>query len=80
MGSSRIYGELDEVNAPEDLPKAGVKLGDRGVVLEVFEGRPSEDIPPALLVEYADSEGQTKALVTYSTNLQRTYGVYPERD
>lgn len=47
--------ELDEIGAPEGIEEAGVNAGDRGVVLEVFE-RPS----PALLVEYADAEGQTK--------------------
>lgn len=80
MVSVKTYEELDEVRAPENLPEVGVGVGDRGVVLEVFPGRPAENVPPALLVEYADRNGQTKALVTYSTDLGRTFGVYPESD
>ena len=75
---TKTYEELDEIRAPEDLPEVRVDAGDCGVVLEVFPGRPAENVPPALLVEYADREGQTKALVTYSTDLRRTFGVYPE--
>jgi hypothetical protein len=67
--------ELDEIGAPGDIEEAGVKAGDRGVVLEVFE-RPS----PALLVEYADLEGQTKALVTYSADLESILDVFVDRD
>ncbi len=67
--------ELDEVVAPEDVKKAGVKAGDRGVVVEAFE-QPR----PALLVEYADPVGQTKALVTYSTNLEEILDVFVDRD
>jgi hypothetical protein len=67
--------ELDEIGAPEAIEEAGVKAGDRGVVLEVFE-RPS----PALLVEYADFLGQTKALVTYSKDLETTLDVFVDRD
>lgn len=78
MVSAKTYEELDEVRAPGDLPEAEVGVGDRGVVLEVFPGRPAENVPPALLVEYADSEGQTKALVTYSTDLRQIFGVDPE--
>ena len=78
--SAKTYEELDEIRAPEDLPEVRVDAGDRGVVLEIFPGRPAENVPPALLVEYADREGQTKALVTYSTDLRQTFGVYPEPD
>lgn len=67
--------ELDEIGAPEAIEEAGVKAGDRGVVLEVFE-RPS----PALLVEYADFLGQTKALVTYSKDLETILDVFVDRD
>lgn len=67
--------ELDEIGAPEDIGEAGVKAGDRGVVLEVFE-RPG----PALLVEYADFEGQTKALVTYSADLETILDIFVDRD
>lgn len=69
--------ELDEIGAPEDIGEAGVKAGDRGVVLEVFEqGSPG----PALLVEYADFEGQTKALVTYSADLETILDIFVDRD
>lgn len=69
------HKELDEIRAPEAIEEAGVEAGDRGVVVEVFE-RPR----PALLVEYADFIGQTKALVTYSTNLEETFDVILDRD
>lgn len=68
------YEELDEVDAPEAIEEAGVEAGDPGVVVEVFE-RPR----PALLVEYADPEGRTKALVTYSPGLRRVLDVLPAR-
>jgi hypothetical protein len=67
--------ELDEIRAPEDIEEARVETGDRGVVIEVFE-KPS----PALLVEYADLEGQTKALVTYSSDLEKVLDVFVDRD
>ena len=68
------YEELDEVEAPEAIEGVGVEAGDPGVVVEVFE-RPR----PALLVEYADPEGRTKALVTYSPDLGRVLDVLPTR-
>lgn len=67
--------ELDEIAAPEDVEDAGVKAGDRGVVIETFE-QPD----PALLVEYADPIGQTKALITYSTDLEKILDVFVDRD
>ncbi len=78
MESVRTYKEYDEVKAPDDLPEADVKAGDRGVVVMEFDDRGGR--PPAIMVEYADREGQTKALVTYSTDLGQTFGVYPEPD
>lgn len=66
------YEELDEIAAPEGIDEVGVEAGDRGVVVEVFEGP-----RPALLVEYADTEGRTKALITYSANLQRVLDILP---
>lgn len=69
------YEELDEVEAPEGIEGAGVEAGDLGVVVEVFE-RPR----PALLVEYADPEGRTKALVTYSPDLERVLDVLRTQD
>ena len=74
MARATTYEELDEIRAPGPLPEVGVETGDRGVVLEVFE-RPNL----ALLVEYADEEGRTKALVVYSSDLRQTFAVHPER-
>jgi hypothetical protein len=74
MARATIYKELDEVSAPESLPEIGVHSGDRGVVVEVFD-RPTR----AVMVEYADLEGQTKATVLYSWNLERVFEVVPER-
>lgn len=73
MSGITTYKELDEVRAPDDLPEVEVRAGDKGVVVEAFE-RPR----PAVLVEYADSEGRTKALVTYSPDLEQTINVIPE--
>lgn len=67
--------ELEEVRAPNDLPEAGVREGERGVVVEVL-GEPE----PAVMVEYADEEGQTRALVIYTPDLARTLHIIPERD
>ncbi len=69
-----IYEELDEIEAPERIEEAGVEAGDTGVVVEVFD-RPR----PAVLVEYADPEGRTKALVTYSPDLGRVLDVLRTR-
>ena len=65
--------ELEEVRAPHELPEAEVQKGDRGVVVEVFE-RPD----PAIMVEYADKEGQTRALVIYTPDLERALHIIPE--
>lgn len=69
------YKELEEIRAPKPIEEVGVKAGARGVVVEVLE------VPrPAVLVEYADFLGQTRALVTYSTNLEEAYDVLRDRD
>jgi hypothetical protein len=75
LSHAPAYEELDEVEAPEAIEEAGVEAGDPGVVVEVLE-RPR----PALLVEYADPEGRTKALITYSADLGRILDVLPTRD
>jgi hypothetical protein len=74
MARTTVYKELDEVYAPEALPEIEVHSGDRGVVVEVFD-HPTR----AVMVEYADSEGQTKATVLYSLNLEHVFEVVPER-
>lgn len=63
------------VAAPADLEGVEVKAGNWGTVVEVFE-RPE----PAVMVEYADDEGRTKALVIYSPDLTRLLKVVPESD
>ncbi len=72
------YIELDEVKAPEDLPEAGVKAGDRGVVVAELHN-PDADPPRAIKVEYADEDGVPKAFVVYSPDLKRLISVYQER-
>ena len=74
MARATIYKELDEVHAPGSLPEVEVRSGDRGVVVEVFEHPAS-----AVIVEYADVEGQTKATVLYSPDLGQILEVIPER-
>ena len=73
MSRTTTYGYLEAVTAPEDLEGTGVKAGDRGTVVEVFE-RPE----PAVMVEYTDEEGRTKALIIYSPDLTRLLQVIPE--
>ena len=67
------HKELEEIKAPADLKEVGVHAGDRGVVIEVFE-RPEA----AVMIEYADAEGRTKAQVIYSPDLTRLLEVIPE--
>ncbi len=73
MTRTATHKELEEIKAPADLLGVGVAAGDRGVVVEVFENP-----EPAVLVEYADDEGRTKALVAYSPDLGRLLAVVPE--
>lgn len=67
------YTDSDEVRAPADIERVAVRAGDAGVVVQALE-RPE----PAVVVEYADEEGQTKALVVYSPDLGRLLRVLPE--
>lgn len=73
MSRATTYGYLEVVHAPEDIEGTDIGAGDRGTVVEVFE-RPK----PAVLVEYADNEGCTRALVFYSPDLERLYQVVSE--
>jgi len=73
MTRTATHSELEEIKAPADVEGVGVQAGDRGVVVEVFE-RPDA----AVMVEYADDEGRTKALIIYSPNLEETLEVIPE--
>lgn len=74
MARATTYKELDEVRAPKPLPEVGVRAGDRGVVVMEYE-RPEA----AVVVEYADEEGRTRALVVYSPDLEKVLAGYPER-
>lgn len=73
MSRATTYGYLEVVHAPEDIEGTDIRAGDRGTVVEVFE-RPES----AVLVEYADSEGCTRALVFYSPDLEHLYQAIPE--
>ena len=73
MTRTATHKELDEIKAPADVEEVDVRAGDRGVVVEVFE-HPE----PAVLVEFANEEGRTKALVAYSPDLTQLLEVIPE--
>ena len=73
MTRTATHKELDEIKAPADVEEVDVRSGDRGVVVEVFE-HPE----PAVLVEFANEEGRTKALVAYSPDLTQLLEVIPE--
>lgn len=74
MVRTTVYKELDEIRAPKSLPGIGVEAGDRGTVVGEHM-RPE----PAIEVEYADEDGQTKALVVYSPDLEKILAVRPEK-
>ena len=68
MEEPRIYKDLDEVRAPEDLPAVGVRAGDRGVV--IIELHNPDAVPPrAIEVEYPDEDGVPKAFTIYTPDL-----------
>lgn len=70
------YKELDEVRAPADLPEAGVRAGDRGVVLLELHN-PDADPPDAVEVEYRDAEGEPGPCVVYTPDLSRVISHHP---
>ena len=51
------FKPLDIVVLNKDLPRAGLKLGDLGTVVEVYD-------PDALEVEFVTASGKTEALLT----------------
>jgi len=63
----RRYREPDEVKAPEDLPAASVRAGDRGVVVAELHN-PDANPPDAVEVEYADEQGVPKAFTLGGTD------------
>jgi hypothetical protein len=62
------YQTLDTVVLTKDLPEEGLRSGDLGAVVQVYE-------PDGLEVEFVRASGRTRALVTL-----RTSDVRPVRD
>jgi hypothetical protein len=59
MLDTRKAQEFDLVELAEDLPEYGLKQGERGVVIEVFEN------PEAYDLEFVDQSG-TSSRIAYS--------------
>jgi hypothetical protein len=55
------YKLLDTVVLDRDLPQHGLRSGDLGAVVEVYE-------PEGLDVEFVTASGKTQALVTLNVN------------
>jgi Domain of unknown function (DUF4926) len=55
------YKLLDTVVLDRDLPQYGLRAGDLGAVVEVYE-------PDGLEVEFVTASGKTQALVTLKVN------------
>ena len=55
------YKLLDTVVLDRDLPQHGLRAGDLGAVVEVYE-------PDGLDVEFVTASGKTQALVTLDIN------------
>lgn len=55
------FNRLDVVVLERDLPDHGLKRGDLGAVVEVYE-------PEGLEVEFVTASGRTEALVTLATS------------
>jgi hypothetical protein len=54
------FKELDTVVLVRDLPEHGLRHGDLGAVVQIYE-------PDAIEVEFVTAAGKTKALVTLDT-------------
>ena len=61
------FRELDIVVLEKDCPAHGLKRGDLGAVVEVYE-------PDAVEVEFVAASGKTKALVTLNVADIRAVG------
>ena len=61
--------ELAEVVLLEDLPDNGLRAGDVGVVVEVFDGRGTT--VPGYMVEFMTLAGETVAVVDVSADRVR---------
>jgi hypothetical protein len=55
------YKLLDTVVLARDLPQHGLRAGDLGAVVEVYE-------PDGLEVEFVTASGKTQALITLNVN------------
>jgi Domain of unknown function (DUF4926) len=55
------YKLLDTVVLDRDLPQYGLRAGDLGAVVEVYE-------PDGLEVEFVTASGKTQALLTLNVN------------
>jgi hypothetical protein len=55
------YSPLDTVVLDKDLPEEGLRRGDLGAVVHVYE-------PDGLEVEFVTASGRTEALVTLRTD------------
>jgi hypothetical protein len=55
------YKLLDTVVLDRDLPQHGLRAGDLGAVVEVYE-------PDGLEVEFVTASGKTQALLTLNVN------------
>jgi hypothetical protein len=62
-----IFKPLDVVVLNTDLPRHGLKRGDLGAVVEVYE-------PDALEVEFVTASGKTEALLTLNAADVRAVG------
>jgi len=55
------FAELDTVVLRRDMPEHGLRAGDLGAVVDFYGN-------DGLVVEFVQASGQTKALVTLTTN------------
>jgi Domain of unknown function (DUF4926) len=55
------FHELEPVVLERDIPKRGLRKGDLGAIVELYE-------PDGLDVEFVRASGKTQALVTLRTN------------
>ena len=56
MTSAMTFSVLDTVVLERDLPKHGLKRGDVGAVVEVYE-------PDGVVIEFVAASGRTQAVV-----------------
>jgi len=55
------FRDLDTVVLTKDLPERGLKIGDLGTVVHVYE-------PEGLEVEFVTASGRTEAVITVSAS------------